>query len=272
MRIVAKYIKQIGLLLVIMILLTPVVALAGKGFYPKDDTIRAGMLVSLTKNSDVVEPASDKNMSLLVGVVGTSTSDYNVEKGQVDVQTDGTVDTLVSTMTGDIHVGDHISPSTLVGVGQKSNGNSWIVGTAQASFNAGTKGAVKTTFSDSSGVKHDIYVATIPVFIKVVQEHAGQSITTQGSKLPPSVQAVANSFANKQATLLAVVLSFLIVLAGLVVAGVIVYSAVKNGISATARQPLAKLPILRRMAQSIIIAIIILLICVLSSLIVIHIF
>jgi hypothetical protein len=253
-----RTISRIGLLIVVLFavagILLPVIAQAGQGFYTVDKTVRSGMLVSLTQNPGVVEPTSNKNASSLVGVIGSSPTDLGVEPDQVSVQTDGVVNTLVSTVAGDIHVGDHVSPSIIVGFGAKSNGTSWMVGAAQGSLTADTKGAVKSSVTDANGAKHEVYVATIPVLIKVAQENIQKQNDQNTIPIPSKIQAIADSLAGRHASQVAVVLSFLTLLSGFVVAGIIVNAAVKNGISSIARQPLAKQAITKRMVQSFMMA------------------
>lgn len=247
---------QLAALAVLMVLV-PVIVMAGKGFYTANGAVRSGMLVSLTKNPGLIESATDKNMSSLAGVVGAAPNDSPLKTGQVSVQTDGVVNTLVSTLAGDIQVGDHISPSVLVGVGSKSDGTSWIVGTAQASLSAATKDAVKSTVADAAGVQHEVYLATIPVLVKVTQENAAAKKAVE--------KTFVDSVAGKKASQVAVVLGFMIFIAGLIVAGIIANTAVRNGIISTARQPLSKKAVMGRMIQSILVALVILIAAVISS-------
>lgn len=270
MNITFRLLKQISLVLALNAVFIPAIAMANKSFYTTDTNVRTGMLVSLTKNPEVVEPATDKNMSSLIGVVGNIPSEYTKTR-QLDVHTEGMVETLVSTVAGDIRAGDHISPSTIVGFGCKSDGTSWIIGTAQASLDANTKGAVKSAVTDANGIKREVYLAIIPVQVKVVQENASVKATgEQSSRLPNKIQTFADAVAGKKASQIAVILSFAIFLAGFIIAGIIVNTTVRNGIISTARQPLAKLVIVRRMVQSITIAMFILFASIISSLIIIR--
>lgn len=268
---ISRLIKRVGSVTALLMLITPAVAMAGRGFYPDGQNIRSGMLVSATKNTAVVEAASDKNQARLVGVIGGSTNDYEVKGGQITVQTDGVVKALVSTIHGDIKVGDHISPSALVGFGAKSDGNSWVVGTAQGSFDAGTTGAVKSSVTDADGTKHEVYVGSISLLIKVTQEKPATKSGEQATKQTNKFQAYADSVAGKKASNVAVALSFVILVIGLLIAGIIVNTSVRSGITSTARQPLAKQAIFTRMLQSIGIAVFILAVSVAGSVIILRI-
>lgn len=259
------------LVLMAFILLIPSTVLA-KGFFTTGPELRQGMLVSLTKNSQVVEASSDSNSKSLLGVVGPITDEVDITPGQKNIITSGTSQALVSTIDGDIKVGDNIRPSRLVGLGSKSDGSSWVVGTAQSSLSSSTEGSVKTTLKDSEGKSHDVVIATIPVIIKVVQESSSvRSDGEQTSWLPNKVQTFANAAAGKKASAVAVIFSFVIILTGLVFASVIANSAIRNGIVSTARQPLAKKAIGGRMSQSILVAVLVLIVSVVSSLVIIRI-
>lgn len=238
----------LGTLTVITACLFTATVYAGQGYYVLDKSIRTGMLVSLTQNTQVVEAASDKNKESLIGVVGSSQTDFDVGKDQVSVQTDGIVDTIVTTVSGDIKVGDHIGPSSIVGLGGKVNNNGWAVGIAQQSLDATTAGVVKSTIADSTGAKHEVYVASIPVSIHVVYFNPQQQATS--TAIPNKIQSLADSIAGKRVSQVAIVLGTILLLAGFIIAGIIVNAAVRNGLQSIARQPLAKQETTKRMLQS----------------------
>lgn len=228
----------------------PMSAAASQGFYTTTDNIRPGMLVSLSRNSGVVEPSSNKSTTALVGVVGDSPNDQPIDANQITVQTDGVVQVLVSTVDGDIKVGDRIGPSSVVGFGSKSNGSGWVVGTAQASLNADTDGAVETTVMDSSSEEHRVHVLSIPVQVKVVYHATPAPPSPKSSAIPEEIQSVADTVAGKRASTMAILLSFLLILSGITIAGLIVITTVRKGIESIARQPLVKQVITSRMIQS----------------------
>lgn len=254
MRILSRLGLSLAVFFTAVGVLVPGIVQAGQGFYTVDKSVRSGMVVSLTQNSGVVEPATDKNMTSLLGVIGSAQTDIGVAPDQVSVQTDGVVNTLVTTVDGDITVGDRVSPSSIIGFGAKNNGSGWVVGTAQGSLDAKTQGAVKSSVKDSSGATREVYVATVPVLINVAYYNAQQQDQDKTTPIPSKIQAVADSLAGRQASQVAVVLSFLLFLVGFIVAGIIVNAAVRNGISSIARQPLVKQAITRRMIQSFLMA------------------
>lgn len=246
-------------------------ALAVQGFYAVDQGVRTGMLVSLNKNPGVVEPASINNAAGLVGVVGSSATDYTVEPGQIAVQTDGVVQTLVTTISGDIAVGDQISPSAIVGLGAKAEQSGWVVGIAQGSLAANSNGAVKTTVTDTSGQPREVYVATIPVLVKVMYQASDQNGDDKNKVLPDALQELADFFAGKKVSPVAVMLSFFLLFVGLGAAGIILNTTIRNSLLAISRQPLSKPDILRHMLRSVVLAFSLLVITLLGALVIIRI-
>ena len=222
------------------------------------NTVQPGMLVSLTKNADVIEPATDKNASLVSGVVTSATTDINQQPGQVSVENDGKVLALVSTLNGDIAVGDRISPSSVAGIGSKLTANGWIVGVAQASLNNKTAGAVASTVTDAKGGKHDIVIARVPVVVRISYYGAASTPANSAATstvVPSSLQAAADALAGKHASLVGVLLSFLLIAIGVFLAGQIITSAVRSAFAAIARQPLTKSTVTRLIAKAFAIAV-----------------
>ena len=249
-RLLRKLSKIVGMAIVISGVVVPVSALASsQSFNVLDSKAQPGMLMSLTANSGVVEPASDKNASFLIGVITTESTAFDLQPGQISVATDGEVSTLVSTLGGDIRVGDRITPSSLAGIGAKAKVSAWVVGIAQASLDAKTSGAVASTVSDTTGAKHRVYIASIPLVIQVTYYTAPNTVA-RVSVVPASLQAAANAIAGKQASLLGLVLSFLLLLTGFIGAGVLLNGAIRGGIAAIARQPLSKAFVRRTMLRS----------------------
>lgn len=265
---------MVGLGLSAFVLLIPIfssVAHAGRSFYITDQSARAGMIMSLTQNEGVAEPTNTENAATAVGVLDPSKAEFDMQPGQVNVQTEGTSATLVSTLNGDINVGDKIGVSSLTGLGAKLTGTGWVVGIAQGSFETGSNGAVKSSATDSSGNKQEVYVGSIPVSIKVMYFNNQTGGATAKSVLPENLQQIVDSLAGRRASQTAVVLAFILLLAGFVIAGLIVYAAVSQAIRATARQPLAKQAVMRRMLQACAVALAILGASLLSASIVIRI-
>ncbi len=70
--------------------------------------------------------------------------------GGVQVATSGNAKALVSTVNGDIAVGDQIGVSPFNGVGMKAAPGSRVIGLAQTAFKTGAKGASNQEVTDKS--------------------------------------------------------------------------------------------------------------------------
>ena len=250
--------KLLGMAGITLLLATPALAAASSQNYNTlNNSVQPGMLVSLTASADVVEPATTKNANLLNGIATAGITDINQQPGQVNVENDGKVTALVSTLDGDIQVGDRISPSSIAGVGTKLKANGWVVGVAQASLSAKTSGAVVSSVTDSKGGKRNVVIARVPLIVRISYYGATtppKSSTDNTTKVPSSLQAAANSLAGKQASLVGVLLSFLLIAIGVFLAGQIITSAIRSSFSAIARQPLAKAVVTRLIFKAFAIA------------------
>lgn len=236
-----------GIAIVITSVVAPVSAAASQSFNVLDNKAQPGMLMSLTANSGVVEPASDKNASFLLGVISANDTAFDLQPGQVSVATDGVTNALVSTLGGDIRVGDRITPSSLTGIGTKTVASAWIVGIAQASLDAKTTGAVASTVTDTTGGKHKVYVASIPLVVHVTYYTVPSPVSRT---IPDMLQVATDALAGKHASVLGLVLSFLLMLTGIIWAGILINGAIRGGIAAIARQPLSKAFLRRTMLKS----------------------
>jgi hypothetical protein len=225
---------------------------ANQNYSVLTNSAQTGMLLSQSTNASVAELATDKNAALLLGVLAPTNAGAEKQPGQVSIASEGQTPTLVSTLGGDIRVGDRIAPSSLAGVGTKATANGWIVGVAQASLDAKTTNAVASSVSDSKGGKHTVYLATIPVVIHVTY-YSVPAATASGnsSAVPASVQSVADSLAGRHASVLGLVLSFILLLTGIIIVGIMLYASIKGGMDAISRQPLSKVVINRAMLRSL---------------------
>lgn len=242
-------------------------AAASQGFTVSGPVPQTGMLVSLT-GTGAVEQATTKTAASLVGIAAPNDNNLSLQSGQVNVQTDGVVSSLVSTLGGDIHVGDRISASAVQGIGAKLNGNGWIIGTAQADLTAHSAGAVKTTVNTPGSGSQTVYVASIPVSVKVTYYSASSPANTATSWL----QRLAEQLVHKHVSTTALVLSFFLLLVGLGGSIVIISSTIRNGFLAISRQPLSKKAIGRAELRSFGVAAAILAFTLIASFLILRIF
>jgi co-chaperonin GroES (HSP10) len=260
--------KLAGLILLSALVFGPVTA-GAQGFGVLNSSAQQGMLMSLSPNPQIIEPASDKNAQSLVGILDPNDTSLDLQSGQVNVKTSGVSNALVSTLNGDVSTGDRIAPSSIEGIGAKVDGNSWIVGTAQGSLTSKTKDAIKSDVTDTAGKKQSVYIARIPVVIKVTYYNAS---TNSSSIVPQSIQSFADKLAGKHVKPWAIILSFLLIVMGVLLAAQLINSAIRSGMAAIARQPLTKALILPKILQTFAVALSIVLVVIAASYMLLHFF
>lgn len=247
----------LGGVLAVLAATAPAAALSSvQDFYVQDTAAKQGMIMRLSAAAGIAEPADNQQPEAILGVLTAPSAE--AKPGQVGVQTDGVADTLVSTLNGNIKVGDRVTASSLKGTGAKANGTGWIVGVAQGSLDASSKSALKSSVVDAKGQKHDVYVGTVPVLVKVTYYIKPPEPTKQSRWVPEGIQDIADTIAGKHASPLAILFSFALLLFGLVGATLIVTNAVRGGFQAIARQPLTKRLILRQVMMAFTVAIVML--------------
>jgi len=128
------------ILVVYIVLVSPGVSAEGtatiaQGFKTDLSSAEAvsGAMVSTKSNSnDMIELASTKNSSRLVGVVDTKPL-LTISSGenQIQVVLSGATQVLVSDINGKVKAGDRITASPLSGVGMRASTDGQVVGNAQ---------------------------------------------------------------------------------------------------------------------------------------------
>lgn len=213
------------------------------------EQLQTGQLVSLDPNaSDYGKAATSTSASRLVGVVSSSSLIQIPASGQPEIQvvTSGTTHALVSTINGDIRKGDYITASPIAGIGMKATESARVIGQADADLNLQT--ASSQTVKDSSGKDHQIRLGSVPVQVDV-SNYTGPPATSR--LIPAFLQNFAQATAGHQVQPIRIIISSLILLAGLLVTTVIIYTGIRTGIIAIGRQPLASVKIRKGVTQVI---------------------
>lgn len=237
-------------------------AAISQGFQTNDTNLRAGALVSLEGgNSDRVELANRERAQQLVGVVGDKPLvALSAGAAETQIVTQGVTPVLVSTINGDIKAGDKITASPINGVGMKATESSLVVGTAREDL-AG-KPTQEITVTDDNKNTKQVQVGTIPVQVNITY-FAG--VDTSQSFLPAFLQQMANSIAGQEVSVLRVVIGLLILIAGFIGAGILVYSSVQSSIISIGRNPLSEGAVHKSLLQVGVIAVSLLLVTVMAS-------
>src|SRR5580700_1034792 len=149
--------------------------------YNATSNITDGSLVSLDPvHSGYVQPANNTNGARLLGVAVASNDSLlavDATQGDIQVATSGTANALVSTIDGDIDVGDRIAVSPFNGIGMKSVPGSYDIGLAQTAFNSNSQNATTEQVTNKSGQQTRIQVGYVRLSIAIGVDNSsgGQS-------------------------------------------------------------------------------------------------
>jgi len=208
-------------------------------WFTSASSLEEGTIVSIdATNADAVTVASMDQSTKLLGVVvssgnATISLDGSTQEGKVQVAIAGRAQVKVDKSNGPISRGDLIGLSKVSGIGAKANEGEPVVGVAESSF--GSEG-------DSSSEE----TILLPMIVSVGV--APSSSLAQGATSTTWVRSIA----GRDVSALQLFFVFFIAAVGVIAISFLSYSAVKSGVTATGRNPLAKPAILRALSQTMI--------------------
>ncbi|MGK2896152.1 MAG: hypothetical protein ACSLEY_00920 [Candidatus Saccharimonadales bacterium] len=223
-----------------------------QGYNAREDLPR-GTLVSVEEDSTEVGKARLDTSKQLVGIVGRDTLvELSNSAGQVQVISSGVADVMVSDINGGIEVGDKITVSPIAGVGMKAESSGYIVGTAQMTF----KDAVdikEVEITTKSGTKENVKIGLVRVQIGVgYYEH----IDANKSILPTFIIEIAKLVSGRnEVSPIRVFVALIVLIVGVLVVAVLVYSSVGSSIISIGRNPLAAGAVHKSLLEVILLAI-----------------
>jgi len=204
-----------------------------------------GSIVSLdTKKPDSVLLSNRDNGANLVGVIvppKDSLLAINGAQGKVQVATTGVAQVLVTTLNGDIKVGDQVGVSPFSGFGMKADGTgSSILGLSQTTFGASSRGASKQSVTDKNGKQSDVYIGLVTINVSV-----GIDNTSKNGAQLNALQKVVKSFTGKTISTFRIVMAMAVGIVSTVALVTLIYASIFGSIISIGRNPLAKFAILR---------------------------
>lgn len=210
--------------------------------YKAVEIISNGSIVSLdVRRADYVAPANLTNAARLLGVVLASDDSLlavNPDESGVQVATSGSVTTFVSTLNGDIRLGDAVAVSPFNGVGMKAGEGDRVIGLAQTDFNGNSEGASRQNVRDRSGRVKPVAVGYVRLNIAIG--------TNNPALTQNALQRVAQSVTGKSSIpTMRLVVSAIIILVALIAIVTLTYSSIYGSIMSVGRNPLAKYAIFR---------------------------
>lgn len=232
--------------------------------FTSDAALQIGTIVQIDESAKgKVKAAKSTELGKMYGVV-ISPSDlpYTLTGGdanQVYVSPGGKYSVLVSNQNGAIKVGDNITLSDLSGVGMKSDtDHAYIFGKAISGFDGKTNaiGQAQLKYSDGKAAQA-VGIGLIEANIEIKKN---PDIKSTKTKLPPVLERLGQQIADKTVSPFRLYLSMAIVTVTIIVAIVVLYSGVKNSITAIGRNPLSKKSIFRGLLEIILTSFIVLII------------
>lgn len=206
----------------------------------------AGSLVSLDAGLDKqISLANSNNAPKLVGIaVGDNDSLVAIDatSGLVQVATSGVANALVTTINGEIKVGDQIAVSPFSGVGMKAEPGTRLIGLAQSPLNDKTNGLTSRQVKDKNGKTQTIKVGYSQVSISIGTAPVAPTLDMN------AIEKLAKSIAGHSVSTARVVVSTVIALITVLGLVTIIYTSVYGSIVAIGRNPLAKSSIFRTLA------------------------
>jgi hypothetical protein len=224
--------------------------------YQATTAITNGSIVSLDPNqAGYIQLSNTDNGSRLLGVSLNSQDSLlavDPTSGAIQVATNGSVNTLVSTVNGNIKVGDQISPSPFSGVGMESSPGMRVIGIAQTAFTAKSPQATPEQVKDRSGKTHTIEVGYVRLNITVGTNNTAPA--TGGGTQVNSLQRVVKSLNGRTISVVRIVLSIMVALISLISLITLVYASAYGSIVSIGRNPLAKHAVFRTLIAVMVMA------------------
>jgi len=222
--------------------------------YHATTSIPNGSIVSLDpKQQGFVQLADSTNGAKLLGIaVPSQDSLLAVDPSSTTVQVaiSGNANTLVSTVNGDIKVGDQISVSPFGGIGMESLAGNRVIGIAQSAFSSKTGGSTTEQVKDKTGKAHQIQVG----FIKLAIGIGTGAGTGGGGNQANFLQKLIKSLTGHTISTVRIVLSLVVGLVALISLVTLVYASIYGSIVSVGRNPLAKNAIFRTLGSVMIMA------------------
>lgn len=224
--------------------------------YGSDELLKRGMIVGL-KTDDLrkVETINGDQYERIHGVV-VAANDSAVLLGRDDekvyVATVGRFSTLVSDQNGKISKGDYVTVSSVSGIGMKAGDTDPVIlGKALDEFDGGDNNQVDSTatIKDTSSKEHQIRIGQILVDINI-----GKNPRLKiDNSLPSVLRKASELIAGKPVSPIRVYMSLAVLAVATMIAGSLIYSAVRSSLIAIGRNPLSKKSIIRGLFQVVII-------------------
>jgi len=251
-----KILIVLGAVTAALWLVVPAAAQSVTQGYGADAALQRGMIVGLKKDDlRKVEPVNSDQFDRVHGiVVGANDSAVLIgrDNEKVYVATGGRFTVLVSDQNGSIKIGDFVTVSSVSGIGMKSTqADPIVVGKSLDSFKADDNNQVigTATIKDSKNKERQLKLGHVTVDVSIGKN---PMLKTDDS-LPDALRRASELIAGKAVSPVRVYISLVILIVTAIIAGSLIYSAVRSSLIAVGRNPLSKKSIIRGLFQVVII-------------------
>lgn len=222
--------------------------------YKATSVLAQGSLVSLDPSkTSYVESANVGNGSRLLGVVvagNDSLLAVNDGQGSVQIATSGNATALVSTVNGDVNLGDEVSVSPFNGVGMKAAPGAEVLGLAQTPLNTTTPGISHQAVTDKSGKRQQVAVGLVQIGIGIRGNPADQ-----GSVQLTGLQKVARNLTGHTISTARILAAIGVATISILALVTLIYASIYSSIVAVGRNPLAKYAVFRTLWSVVAVAV-----------------
>ena len=254
---VSRILAIIGLaLLVVLGLNSPLSAQTFTQGYGFDSPVQKGMIVRLhPDDTSKIKPLSIVDQDKMLGVVvdkNDAAVTLSGDGNKVFVAVTGRYEVLVSDQNGEVKAGDYLTISAYNGVGMKAGSlEPIVVGRATEGFDGVNKVVGVAKITDSSGAERSIRFGRIVTDITVSRNPL---LKAEEPDLPGYLKKISEAVAGKPVDSKRVYMGLAIFVITTIVAGVLMYGGIRNGLISIGRNPLSKKSIVRGMIQVILTA------------------
>jgi hypothetical protein len=238
--------------LMAVLLAVPLLAQSVTQAYSTDSVLRRGMIVGLNaQNLRKVETISSDQYEQMHGVVVGSNDSailLDSETETIYVATTGRVSVLVNNQNGNIAAGDYVTVSAVSGIGMKASSSDQVVlGKAIESYDANNTNQVISTVTvkDSNNQEKQLGIGQILVDINISKN----PLLATDNSLPSILRKASELIAGRPVSSVRVYISLAVLAVASIIAGSLLYSAVRSSLIAIGRNPLSKKMIMRSVMQ-----------------------
>lgn len=228
--------------------------------YQATGNLQNGMVVRLKPGDKGTVEALNQNketdmFGLVVAPTDAPVSLSSDANSQVYVATFGQYPVLVDTQNGVIKSGDQLVISSVAGIAMKSDSkHQIIVGKALQNFSDGSNAEDHVKLSNGQTVA----VGRVLVDIGVTRNPTYSGDVAPG--VPHILIQIAAAVTNKPLTALRLYGCLVVIFIAFVLAGSILYSGIRSGMSSIGRNPLAKNAILRNLIAVVLLSLVVVLV------------